>query len=132
MMETTQAMLSELGVSPEQIHTESFGSEHKAKRAPHPAEPPVSASVGASQATFQRSQKSAQLQPGETLLEAAERIGVDIDSSCRVGSCGECAVRLVSGEVKMETDDALEPEDKAAGIILACQARATADVTVDA
>ncbi len=130
MMETTKAMLAELGVQAEQIHTESFGSEHKPDRAPRPAEPaPV---AGASQVAFQRSQKSAQLLPGETLLEAAERVGVDIDYSCRVGSCGECAVRLLSGEVKMEIEDALEPEDKAAGVILTCQARATSNVTVEA
>jgi len=66
------------------------------------------------------------------VLEAAERVGVDINYSCRVGSCGECAVRLLSGEVKMEVEDALEPQDKAAGVILTCQARATSDITVEA
>jgi hypothetical protein len=41
-------------------------------------------------------------------------------------------VKLLSGDVTMEVDDGLEPGDRAKGIILACQARATADVAVDA
>ena len=32
----------------------------------------------------------------------------------------------------METDDALDDDDKAAGIILACQAKSTGDVSVEA
>ena len=66
------------------------------------------------------------------MLEAGERIGVEMNYSCRAGRCGECSVRLLSGAVKMGVEDALEPEDKAAGIILACQARPTSDVAVEA
>ncbi len=66
------------------------------------------------------------------MLEAGERIGLEMNYSCRVGSCGECSVRLISGEVKMDVEDALEPEDKAAGIILGCQARPTSNVVVEA
>ncbi len=66
------------------------------------------------------------------MLEAAERIGVEMNYSCRVGNCGECAVRLISGDVKMEVEDALEPADKAAGIILACQAHAITNIAVEA
>ena len=68
----------------------------------------------------------------ETVLESAERIGVEMNYSCRVGICGECSVRMLSGEVKMDVEDALEPEDKAAGIILGCQARPTKNVVVEA
>ena len=130
MMEATKSMLAELGVPAEQIHTESFGSDHKPARAPRRVEPAPAAA--AYQVVFQSSQQSTRFLPGETVLEAAERIGVDINYSCRVGSCGECAVRLLSGEVKMEVEDALEPQDKAAGVILTCQARAASDVSVEA
>ncbi len=61
-----------------------------------------------------------------------ERLGIEMNYSCRVGSCGECSVRLISGEVKMAVENALEPEDKAAGIILGCQARPISNVTVEA
>ena len=53
-------------------------------------------------------------------------------STTTLGSCGECAVRLISGEVEMEVEDALEPADKAAGIILGCQAHPISDVVVEA
>jgi len=130
MMQATKSLLSDLGVPEAQIHTESFGSQQKPERS-RPA-PEASPTADAFEAVFQHSGKSTRLLDAETLLEAAERIGVDLDYSCRVGSCGECAVRLLSGAVKMEIEDALEPEDKAAGIILACQACATSNVTVEA
>ena len=66
------------------------------------------------------------------MLEAGERIGIEMNYSCRVGSCGECSVRLISGEVTMDVEHALEPEDKAAGIILGCQARAMSNIVVEA
>lgn len=139
MMEATKQMLAELGVPADKVHTENFGSQQK----PHvkaaqreqaaptaeakPAEPQVAAVV-----TFASSGKSTPLLQDETVLEAAEREGVDIDYSCRTGMCGVCKVKLLAGKVTMEVEDGLEPEDQAAGMILACQAKSTEDVTVEA
>jgi ferredoxin len=39
---------------------------------------------------------------------------------------------MTSGEVAMAVEDALEPDDKANGIILACQAKPQSDVVVGA
>ena len=39
---------------------------------------------------------------------------------------------MSSGEVDMKVQDALDADDKATGIILACQAKPTADVSVEA
>ncbi len=39
---------------------------------------------------------------------------------------------MSSGNVDMEVQDALDASDKSSGIILACQAKPTNDVTVDA
>jgi ferredoxin len=95
---------------------------------------PLPAAPGPATATisFARSGKSAPLPPEKSVLEVAESIGVPIDYSCRVGTCGLCKTRLLAGQVTMEVQDALTDEDKAAGIILACQARSLGDVTVDA
>ncbi len=82
--------------------------------------------------TFGLSGKSVRLQADETVLEAAERAGVEIDASCRSGRCGICTVRLLAGEVDMDCEDGLRPEDKARGMILACQARARNDLTIEA
>lgn len=134
MMEATKQMLRNLGVSPDRIHTENFGSQQKpqaklAKRKQSSKHTPGRPVVTAS---FSSSSKSTQLLPDETLLEAAERIEVDIEYSCRTGTCGVCAVRLLSGEAVMDVEDGLDPEDKARGMVLACQARSTRDVTVEA
>ncbi len=70
---------------------------------------------------------------GLTVLDAAEDAGVDIPSDCRSGVCGQCKCKLVSGTVAMDSHDALSKSDRAAGLILACQARPTSpDVVVDA
>lgn len=39
------------------------------------------------------------LQEGETLLEALERTGHEVEYQCRSGYCGACRVRLLSGSV---------------------------------
>ncbi len=134
MMDAVKQMLADLGVPSERIKTESFGSQEKpAPRAiVRAAQPEAAPAQLAATVAFQHSAKLATVQGDETVLEAGERIGIEMNYSCRVGSCGECSVRLISGEVKMDVEDALEPEDKAAGIILACQAHPTSNVVVEA
>ncbi|GJL49213.1 MAG: oxidoreductase [Nitrospirales bacterium] len=134
MMEAVKQMLAELGASGEMIHTENFGSQQK----PQPravererARQATGVEKGGT-VTFQRADKSTELLPDETVLEASERVAVDIDYSCRTGSCGVCKVKLLSGSVTMEVEDGLDPEDQTAGMILACQAKSTGNVAVDA
>lgn len=140
MMEDTKAILLELGVSPELIRIENFAPA-KPKPLPEVEQkvPPLAARVGASTPlvsnstiTFTRSRKTAPLLSDVSVLEVAEAIGVDIPSSCRVGTCGICLTRLVSGSVTMEIEEGLDPADKAAGFILACQAKSTASIQVEA
>ncbi len=132
MMEGTKQLLAELGVPAEQIHTEDFGSQHKPRPKAASWEQAEIQTETAASVTFQTSGKSTSLAPDETVLEAAERVDVEIDYSCRVGMCGVCTVKLLSGQVTMEADDGLEPEDREAGMILACQAKSADDITVEA
>ncbi|MCF6180295.1 MAG: 2Fe-2S iron-sulfur cluster-binding protein, partial [Geopsychrobacter sp.] len=132
MMDALKNMLTELGVTKEQIKFEMFGPSKSAKKpAVETPEQPVAKATGVT-IKFKRSGKSGQLQPDETVLEAAERLGVEIDSSCRAGSCGICAVKLLEGQVDMASEDGLHPDDKAQGMILACQATARSDLTIEA
>jgi len=64
---------------------------------------------------------------GEKLLDVLLEQGIEAPYSCREGHCGACATTLVSGEVEMETNDVLEPDDLADGLILACQSRPVSD-----
>ena len=82
--------------------------------------------------TFRRTNKVAELPADVTVLEAAERVGVDIPFECRSGICGQCRTTLLSGRVTMDVQDALTSADRTKGLILACQARARRDIEVDA
>lgn len=134
MMEAVKQMLAELNVPKENVRTEVFPGLPPALK-PKPVEPDapsrtVEAVTGV--VTFAKSNKTAILTPDKTILEASEDVGVNIEYSCRVGTCGICKTRLLSGKVTMEVEDALTKEDKAQNIILACQAKSTENVSVDA
>jgi len=55
-----------------------------------------------------------------------------IPSGCRQGSCGTCATKLLSGRVQMESEEALNEELRAQGLILPCVSRPLSDITLDA
>lgn len=132
MMDATKLMLAELNVPADNIHTENFGSTQKPKAKVAKGQEAHEPKATGAKVTFATSDKSTELLADETILEAAERVDVDIDYSCRVGTCGICVAKLLSGEVTMEVDDGLEPEDREAGMVLCCQAKAKQDVSIDA
>lgn len=68
----------------------------------------------------------------DTLLGLAERHGINLSYSCRVGQCGSSSVRVLSGEVEMEVDDGLESGLRAQGYRLMCVGRPRGNVTLDA
>jgi len=71
--------------------------------------------------------------PGETLLQAALRQGIDFPHRCRVGGCGTCRCRLAEGEVRALTDASylLSAADIRKGTILACQSQPRTDVRIE-
>jgi ferredoxin-NADP reductase len=68
----------------------------------------------------------------ETILEAAEALGLSVPSACRAGVCGTCRMRKISGDVTMDCDAGLDPADRSAGFILACTAHPVGRVSVEA
>jgi CDP-4-dehydro-6-deoxyglucose reductase len=66
----------------------------------------------------------------ESVLDAAQRAGLEIPFSCRKGVCGTCKGRVVSGEVRAFAGDALSPSDRAAGEVLFCNARPRSDLVI--
>jgi len=140
MMDSTKAILIELGVAPEQVKTELFGATKPTPAAAGTTAKPTKPATGPL-VTFSKNNKSAKIHvdlqngdspPKQSILELSEELGIGIEFSCRVGTCGVCKVKMTSGEVEMAVEDALEPDDKANGIILACQAKPKGDVTVEA
>jgi ring-1,2-phenylacetyl-CoA epoxidase subunit PaaE len=55
------------------------------------------------------------------VLDAALTVRSELPYACKGGVCATCRARLVSGEVAMARNYALEPDDVAAGYILTCQ-----------
>ena len=139
MMGAMRAQLTDLGVPEAQMHTEAFGPASLPADAETlevmPAPPPRQATtstppVAPGTVTFSLSGVSAALPENETVLEAAEGAGVEIPYACRVGQCGVCVVKLLSGEVTMAVETGLAPADKSQGYVLACQAKGTGTALV--
>ena len=140
MMEAVKHALADLGVPKDQVKAEAFGPAiGQPEPALHPEGNPVvepkaaqvAATTTAVTVTFSRSAKTAPLSPEKSVLEASEDVGVNIPFECRVGTCGVCKVKLLSGQVTMAVEDALTPAEKAGGIILACQAKSKGNVAVE-
>ncbi|MHB8953789.1 MAG: 2Fe-2S iron-sulfur cluster-binding protein [Pirellulaceae bacterium] len=131
MMEATKAMLAALEVPPDQVKTEAFGAVKPAPAAAGTTAKPTAPATGPL-VTFSTNNKSAEIHADQTVLELSEELGIGIEFSCRVGTCGVCKVKMTSGEVDQAVQDALDADDKTNGIILACQAKPKGEVTVEA
>jgi CDP-4-dehydro-6-deoxyglucose reductase len=62
---------------------------------------------------------------GDTVLGALEKSGYALPNNCRAGACGECKIKVVSGEFDQGTvlDMALSPEERQQGFGLMCMAK---------
>ena len=70
-------------------------------------------------------------EPNESVLDAAQRAGLEIPFSCRKGVCGTCKGRIVSGEARAFAGDALSPAERAEGHALFCNARPRSDLVIE-
>ena len=61
--------------------------------------------------------------PDDSILDVLLRNGVDAPSSCQQGICGECAVRVLTGEAD-HRDDVLSDDERAEGLFTICCSRA--------
>jgi ferredoxin-NADP reductase/uncharacterized protein YcbX len=72
-----------------------------------------------------------------TLLKLARKAGIAIPSDCEVGICGTCRCRVRKGSWRLSSNCAdpeqsiLEPDEKAAGVVLACSTAPVGDVEID-
>lgn len=78
-----------------------------------------------------RSGRSFGLDPGQSLLEAAEASGATLPYSCRTGRCSTCKCKVVGATDVLFSEIGLSTEEREAGWVLACARSAQADVTVD-
>jgi 3-ketosteroid 9alpha-monooxygenase subunit B len=60
--------------------------------------------------------------PGETVLEAARRSGLQPPASCEAGICASCLAKVTRGRTIMRHNEVLNVEEIAEGLTLTCQA----------
>jgi ring-1,2-phenylacetyl-CoA epoxidase subunit PaaE len=109
------------GVDPGSVHTELFHAESL------PSGTTVATATTGTEATATLGglQTAFTVQAGEHVLDALLRVRADAPYACKGGVCGTCRAHLVEGEVSMDANWALEPDEIAAGYVLTCQSRPT-------
>ena len=118
LVQGAERALRGLGVPRARIHEEIFHVAATPPATPSPARTPshsrVTARLDGRGGTWP-------VLDGESLLDTVLRNRPDAPYACRGGVCGTCRAHLVAGEVRMDRNFALEPEETEAGYVLACQ-----------
>lgn len=129
MVQDAQELLGELGMDPHHLHHEIFHVDESGAPLPPPVVVDTSAPPAAVVTVSLDGRTTVIPMPTreETILNATLRARPDAPYSCTGGVCGTCRARVVSGEVRMDRNYALEPEEVAAGVVLACQAHPVSD-----
>ena len=136
MVEGARELLAERGVAEDVVHHEVFHVEDvPPQAAPEPVDtsaPPEA--VVTVNLDGRRSDVPMPSKDGETILNATLRERPDAPFSCTGGVCGTCRAKVLGGEVRMERNYALEPDEVEAGFVLACQSHPvteTAEIDFD-
>lgn len=123
LVQGAERALRALGVPRGRVHQEIFhvddstvddSSSGTAPRGGGPVHSSVTATLDGRSGTWP-------VQEGESLLETVLRNRSDAPYACKGGVCGTCRTFLVSGEVRMDRNFALEPDEVESGFVLACQ-----------
>lgn len=125
MMEAAHEVLSARGIPPSRIAEERFIS------------PEARSEVRGSEKTElvlitkDGHDQGIQVEPGQTVLEAALGAGIDMPFSCAMGGCGACRVRLTSGQLQMEEPNCLSSNERKQGYVLTCIGRPLGQCSVE-
>lgn len=74
--------------------------------------------------------KSFTAENGETLLDCLSRHGVSVPHACKSGVCQSCLMQVTEGIAPETAQKGLKPAFKKQNLILACQCRPEADMSV--
>lgn len=70
---------------------------------------------------------------GESVLDAALHVGINLPHSCKGGSCSACRAHLLAGAVSYPFGRpiGITAEEEAQGYVLLCEARPASDLSID-
>ena len=123
-------LLRDTGFNLANLHTESFGSGRSAQGSKGGGKT-LELKGALHKVTFAKSGITVDCDEHVSLLELAEANGIEIEYSCRAGSCGACEVKC-KGDTKMSEECAIDAKTKAAGFIYACCTQTLGDLELDA
>jgi ring-1,2-phenylacetyl-CoA epoxidase subunit PaaE len=128
MVRDAQEVLAARGVPAEAVHTELFHVDAP----PPPVAWPEESAAGDAEVTIVLDGRASTFRMGRTqrVLDAALRIRGELPYACKGGVCSTCRAKVVSGEVAMARNYALEPDEVAAGYVLTCQSTPLTDEVV--
>lgn len=130
MLTDADRALKQHHVPREKIHRELFYVDEPP---PEPKRPDESTVEGATVTVRLDGRETTLTLPADTpILDAAQRVRADLPFACKGGVCGTCRAKVITGQVEMRRNYALEEHEVAAGFVLTCQALPlSAEVTVD-
>jgi ferredoxin-NADP reductase len=128
--DSVRKILQDAGFDLARLHTESFGSGRSAQGSTGGGRT-LELKGPTHKVAFAKSGITVDTDEHLSLLELAEAHGIEIEYSCRSGSCGACEVKC-RGEVKMDPDCGIDDRSKAAGFVYACCCRALGNLELEA
>jgi ring-1,2-phenylacetyl-CoA epoxidase subunit PaaE len=132
LVEAARAVLDDLGVDPARVHRELFFADDAPPQPVRGDAATVSGPASAVTVVLDGRATPLTLPRDVPVLDAAQQVRGDLPFACKGGVCGTCRARVVSGEVHMRRNWALEDDEVAAGYVLTCQSLPVSDeVTVD-
>jgi ring-1,2-phenylacetyl-CoA epoxidase subunit PaaE len=134
MLLSIREKLLELGMPQEKIHIELFTSpdQPKASHAQWVSQHKGDIS-GVSKVSIRLDGVQFEMNlpyQGDSILDAALKHGADLPYACKGGVCSTCRAKLIDGEVDMEVNYALEPDEIEKGYILTCQSHPKSEKVV--
>jgi ferredoxin-NADP reductase len=120
MLDAYRAVAQARGLDPDIVHYEYFSAD---------VSPATSSSFIV---VLERSKLEVEVAVGQTILEALIERGVDVPYSCKVGVCGTCETRIVSGTAD-HRDSILSERERAenATLMICCSGSKTARLVLD-